>query len=80
MLQSHSCDGTPMNTRRRTMETLPSGFKLRTSGRQSSEFLVKLQMVRSLDPSGTECSSAALFDEAAPLVYGKKVYCMAACC
>ena len=70
LLQSHSVVGTPMNTKRRSLQTLPNGFKVKCSGRQASDFLVALRMVRSLETSGAECSTAAHFTEATPLTHG----------
>eukprot|EP00974_Lingulodinium_polyedra_P055426 5329884-Lingulodinium_polyedra.AAC.1 len=62
LMTSRSCDGTPINVKARTSVTLPSGRVVRSSGRSSAEFLVKVQWVRCLHADGSHESAVDLQD------------------
>ena len=72
VLTSKSCDGTPMAIKHRTSRALPSGRKIRSSGKHGVEFLVKNQFFKAYLPSG-ETATRVLLAEPVALTYGKGV-------
>ena len=71
ILTSKSCDGTPLTTVHRSTHQQPQGKKIRSSGRQSSEFLVQNQFLRTR-VSGGECwATKIILAEPTPLKHGK---------
>eukprot|EP00974_Lingulodinium_polyedra_P102438 9919358-Lingulodinium_polyedra.AAC.1 len=58
-----------MSVVKREASKLPSGTWVRTRGRASAEFLVKLQFVRALEPHGHQ--TRVVMEEAVPLSFGK---------
>ena len=72
MLSSKSCDSTPICVAHRLSRTLPSGKKLRSSGRSAQDFLVKNQFLRYWSHTDGWCTRV-LFSEPSPLQHGKSV-------
>ncbi|CAK0861146.1 unnamed protein product [Prorocentrum cordatum] len=69
-LQSCSSDGTPIQVSQRVSARLPSGKVVKRFGRSSHEFLVGVQLVRHVAPSG-ELRTAAQIRDPVPLTHGK---------
>ena len=70
ILSSKSADGTPITVMKRVCGSLPSGQKIKRSGRECHEFLVSNQIVRCRLPDGSTMSRCMLADPM-PLSYGK---------
>ena len=76
MLASKSCDGTPIMTMHRVAHQQPHGKKIRTAGRQCSEFLVANQFLRTRASFGAGWDTKVIIAEATPLSHGKTVPCI----
>ena len=79
ILNSKSCDGTPISVMHRTTRTLPSGTQVKTSGRAGKEFLVKNQFLRVQLPTG-EWDTRPLLQEPVALEHGKSAPAIMAAC
>ena len=79
VLTSKSADGTPITVVKRVDATMPGGKKIRRTGRECHEFLVKNQFGRALMPDGKTLTRVMLQDPL-PLTHGKTSSAMFEAC
>lgn len=70
MLQSCSCDGTPIQVSIAAQASLPNGRVIRRHGKSASEFLISHSFLRSHNESG-DASTVAVLCDPIPLTEGK---------